>query len=60
MKNVFVFTCCKGDISVNPEACQSIANVVQALDYVLEHKPWNNLKELIFYFSITNIVWYRR
>lgn len=38
MKNVFVFTCCKGhNNSVNVEACQSIANVVhKALGSVLE------------------------
>ncbi|CAJ2654157.1 transcription factor bHLH30-like protein [Trifolium pratense] len=37
MKNVFVFTCCKGDNSVNVETCKSIANVVhKALDSVLE------------------------
>ncbi|KAL5054121.1 hypothetical protein RYX36_034803 [Vicia faba] len=39
MKNVFVFTCCKGDNSniVNVEACQSIASVVhKALGSVLE------------------------
>lgn len=36
MKNMFVFTCCKGN-SFNVEACQSIANVVhKALDSVLE------------------------
>jgi UTP:GlnB (protein PII) uridylyltransferase len=44
MKNVFVFTCCKGDNSVNVEACQSIANVVhKALDSVLE-KAYNSME----------------
>jgi hypothetical protein len=46
MKNVFVFTCCKGDNhnSVDVEACKSIANVVhKALDSVLE-KAYNSME----------------
>lgn len=44
MKNVFIFTCCKGDSINNVKACQSIANVVhKALGSVLE-KASNSLE----------------
>ncbi|ESW25708.1 hypothetical protein PHAVU_003G058800 [Phaseolus vulgaris] len=37
MKNVFVFTCCKGNINIDTEECQALARTVhQALSSVLD------------------------